>query len=273
MITIPEQYLLTTGLDAHGERLSKGELYSLYKRLPAELSINDEHDLSRPSVAVARNFKFVPLGALDWAISAEVTVEDENILRARGGFSFSWLAASYTVYPDRQSDLEILFNPRVFDAEFCIGLTAKSDETINIVSRELKQKGLAPDAILIIQFVTAAAVSGFLGKPASDLYDRLMQSLKDGAEKHKNDKQQNVKLQFLIPENLNPLNAVILLEVPSEHIEHLRVGSLSFQDAVEIAKSVPYAKDVKKIVISTTGSPPIWQLQSYQKATGLIIRI
>jgi hypothetical protein len=273
MITIPEQHLLSTKLDAHGERLSKEELYSLYKGLPAELSINDEHDLSRPPVAVARNFQFVSLDEHDWAISAEVSVEDENTLKNRGGFSFSWLAASYTAYPDRQADIEILFNPRIFDAEFCIGFASKSDDTTNIVARELKQKGLDPDAILIIQFATTAAVSGFLGKPASDLYDRLMRWLKDGIEQHKNDKQQNVKLHLLVPGHLNPLKATILLEIPSEHIENMRVGSLSYQDAVEIAKAVPYAKDVKKIVISTSGSPPVWQLQSYQKSTGLIVKI
>ena len=267
------QPIVSTALDAHGERLSKEELRSLFDALPWELVVNDNHDMSLPSTAVARNLEFVALDSGEWAIVADITVDDEELLAKRGGFSMAWLAAAYTVFPNRDPDIQVLFNPRVFKTAFALSLATTSDENVNIVACELKQKGLIATAILVVQFLGGAALAGFIGKVGSDVYDKLLLRLRNAANGLHEPQDTEVVIHFLVPRHLNPYDADILVELPAKQLEHLRVGALSFQDAVESASLVPYTEQAKKIVIKAVGDPPKWQLASYEKASGLQIRI
>ena len=267
------QPIVSTALDAHGERVSKDELRGLFDSLPSELVVNDNHDMSLPSAAIARNLEFVPLESGEWAIVADVTVDDEDLLAKRGGFSMAWLAAAYTVSPKRNPDIQVLFNPRVFKTALALSLASASDENVNVVARELKQKGLIATAILIVQFLGGAALAGFIGKVGSDVYDKLLLKLRNAANELHEPQDTEVLIHFLVPRYLNPYDADILVELPAKQLEHLRVGALSFQDAVESASLVPYTEHAKKIVIKALGNPPTWQLASYEKASGLQIRI
>jgi hypothetical protein len=273
MPVLLRQPLASTSLDAHGERLTRDELLTLFEALPEELVINDKHDLTLPSAAVARNLQFVELHAGEWAIVGDVTVHDAELLKQRGGFSMAWLAATYTTMPDRDPDIQVIFNPRLFDKDIALALVQLSDDQVNIVCRELKQKGLDPDPILIIQFVALAAVSGFLGKPASDAYDKLLRRLSRAKEDVRSPATRPPILQFVVPRHLNPYRADIIVEMLPEHIEHLRLGALSFQDAVDIASLVPFTEEAKKIVIRAVGDPPKWRLSRYEKASGLLVTI
>lgn len=267
------QPLASTSLDAHGERLTRDELLELFKALPAEMVINDQHDLTLPSAAIARNLQFVEIQAGEWAIVGDVTVHDAELLKQRGGFSMAWLAATYTTKPDRNPDIQVIFNPRLFDKDIALALVRLSDEQVNIVGRELKQKGLDPEAILIIQFVALAAVSGFIGKPASDVYDKLLRRLARAKEDLRTAANTPPIVQFVVPRHLNPYRADIIVELLPEHMENLRVGALSFQDAVDAASLVPFAEEAKKIVVKAVGDPPAWRLSRYEKASGLLVRI
>lgn len=60
------QYLISTSIDSHGEQLSREELFQLFQSLPEELVINDEHDLSKPPIAVAKNLQFVEIEPDKW---------------------------------------------------------------------------------------------------------------------------------------------------------------------------------------------------------------
>lgn len=273
MPVLLRQPIVSTSLDAHSERVSLEELRRLFESLPEELVVNDSHDLSLPSAAVARNLQLVQLDSGEWAIVADITVNDEELLAKRGGFSMAWLAASYTVAPGQEPDIQVLFNPRVFKTELAVSLAAGSDQSINIVGRELKQKGLIASAILVVQFLGSAALAGFIGKFGSDVYDKLLLQLARSAEYLFESENTEVLIHFLVPRRLNPYDADILVEVPERQLEHLRVGSLSFEDAVQTASLVPRADQAKKIVIKAVGDPPRWQLSSYEKSSGLQIRI
>lgn len=267
------QPIVSTALDAHGERVSKEELRGLFDALPPELIVNDNHDMSLPSTAVAKNLDFCLLETGEWAIVADITVNDEELLAKRGGFSMAWLAAEYTTFPNREPDIQVLFNPRVFKTAFALSLASTSDERVNVVARELKQKGLVATAILLVQFLGGAALAGFIGKVGSDVYDKLLLQLKGAANELHKPEDTEVVIHFLVPRHLNPYDADILVELPAKQLEHLRVGSLSFQDAVESATLVPRTYQAKKIVIKAVGDPPKWQLASYEKSSGLQIRI
>ena len=144
---------------------------------------------------------------------------------------------------------------------------------MNVVGRELKQKGLDPAAILIIQFIATTALSGFIGKVGSDLYDKLLIRLRSAKEDLRDSTGPPPLLQFIVPRHLNPYQADILVELMSEQLEALRVGSLSFQDAIDAAGLVPHAEQAKKIVVKAVGEPPTWQLTRYEKSSGLQVRI
>lgn len=267
------QPVASTALDAHGERLSLEELRSLFNALPAELVINDEHDLTLPSVATAKNFQFIQLESSEWAIVADIDVHDEALFAKRGGFSIAWLAATYTTNPDREPDIEILFNPRLFREDLAIALAGLSDDDVNIVGRELKQRGLDPTAILIVKFVATSALSGFIGKVGSDLYDKMLSRLCGTKNDLRDSNAQPPLLQFIVPRHLNPYQADIFVELIPEQLEALRVGSLSFEDAIETAKLVPHTEQARKIVVKAVGDPPTWQLTRYEKSSGLQVKI
>lgn len=267
------QLVASTALDAHGERLSSEDLRSLFEALPAELVINDEHDLTLPSTAIARNLQFVRLESGEWAIVADIDVHDEELFAKRGGFSMAWLAATYTINPDREADLQILFNPRLFREDIAVALAAMSDDEVNVVGRELKQKGLDPNAVLIIQFMATAALSGLVGKVVSDLYDKLLIRLRSAKDDLRDSAAPPPLVQFFVPRHLNPYQADILVELMPEQLDALRVGSLSFQDAIHAARLVPHAYQAKKIVVKAVGEPPTWQLTRYEKSSGLLVRI
>jgi hypothetical protein len=267
------QPIISTALDAHGERISLDELRGLYEALPSELVVNDNHDLSLPSTAVARNLELAQLDSGEWAILADVSVNDEATLKKRGGFSMAWLAAAYTVDPSRGPDIQVLFNPRLFRTELAVSLASTTDASTNVVARELKQKGLEATAILVVQFLAQAVLAGFVGKLGSNVYDKLLARLRRSSDDLIELGSAKVLVHFLVPRHLTPFDADLIVELPAEQIEHLRVGSLSFQDAIDAAQLVPHAELAKKIVVRAVGDPPRWQLSSYEKSSGLQIRI
>lgn len=272
MIEIKNQILASTNLDSHGEKLTRDQLYSLYESQPVELVINHEHDFGRPPVAIARNLSFQELSPGEFAIVADIEVHDEDTFRASGGFSMAWLADGYSLYPDVSPELELYFNPRVFqlDDAFELMAASTSDTVINI--RELKQKCLVTTAILIVKFITAAALAGFFGKVGSDAYDKLIEKLLSQA-RHKEQSGEALVLHLIVPAELNPLQAEVILEVPAIYSEHVRLGSLSFESAVAIAKRLPYADGIQKVVIKAVGNPPHWALSHYVKSNGMPVRI
>ena len=267
------QPIASTALDAHGERVSLPELKGLFEALPSELVVNDSHDMSLPSAAVARNMQLAQLESGEWAIIADVEVHDEELLSKRGGFSMAWLAGTYTRDPDREPDIQVLFNPRLFDARLGHAIAALTDDHLNVVARELKQKGLIETAILVVKFAGGAALAGFIGKVGSNVYDKLLSRLQTSQEDLRQKQNAEVVVHFLVPRHLNPFDADILIELSASQLEHLRVGALSFQDAIDAASLVPHAENAKKIVVKAAGDPPRWQLAQYEKASGMRIRI
>jgi len=273
MPVLRRQVLISTELDLHGERLSRHELWGLFSSLPKTIVLCDQHDLASESPGKAENLDVAQLDSGEWAIVADVTIDDAATLTRRGGFSMSWMTDAYTLHPDRAADVLILFNPRLFHREFGISFTGLSNERTNIVARELKQKGFELEtAVLVVKFLTAAYLAGFVGKAGADHYDKLckkLSSLRSGLI----NQAQPAAVQFLVPRHLNALDADVMVEVPEALVDNLRSGSLSFEDAMRIAERVPYATTAKKIVVRTTGNPPHWQLSHYEKESGVMVRI
>lgn len=269
---LKRQILATTSVDAHGEKLSKDELVELCSYFSPKMVINNEHDLSLPPIAVATNLSIVAFGDSEWAMVGDVVVNDEATFNIKGGFSMSWLADIYTTKPNEPADIEIYFNPRYFSENEALSLIQPSNDLVTINARQLKQKALEPVLILIIKFVSASALAGFFGKAGADAYDGLKKKI-SSLVSNKEKEGQSVALQLHIPNNINPLKAELILEVPGDLIEYARAGALDFESAVICAKRLPYSSSLQKVVITSYKKPPVWQVKYYIKGDGSVVKI
>lgn len=269
---LKRQVLATTHVDAHGEKLTKDELVQLCDHFSPEMTLNNEHDLSLPPIATAFNLTIEQTEDGEWRIIGDVIINDESAFKNKGGFSMSWLADIYTTKPNVPADIEIYFNPRHFSENDALLLIKSSDSSVTINARQLKQKALEPVLILIIKFVSASALVGFFGKAGSDAYDGLKKKLASIIS-NKEKEGKSVSLQIHIPNNINPLNAELILEVPGNLIEYARAGALDFESAVTCAKRLPYSTTLKKVVITSYKKPPKWQVKYYIKGDGSVVKI
>ena len=272
MVSIKQQVLATTELDAHGEKLTKEQLHDLFLSLPSEMVINHQHDFSRTPVALAKNLCFGQVPSGEYAITADVEIHDSEAYAECGGFSMAWLADELTLHPNAAPALKIYFNPRIFsEAEAVDLLTASTADTV-FNARQLKQKSLDAVAILILQFVAASSVAGFFGKAGSDAYDKLKEKLISLMSRRR-EKGESLVLHLIVPPNINPLQTEIVLELPAIYTEHVKLGSLSFESALAIASRVPYVNSTRKVVLKVHGDPPTWILSHYIKSDGMPVRI
>jgi len=269
---LKRQILATTSVDMHGEKLSKDELVEMCNHFSPKMVINNEHDLSLPPMAIATNLSIVEADDGEWAMVGDVVVNDLETFKNKGGFSMSWLGDIYTTKRNVPADIEIYFNPRCFPENEVLLLIQASDDLVTINARQLKQKALEPVLILIIKFVSASALAGFFGKAGADAYDSLKKKISTLiSSKEKEGK--SVSLQIHIPNNINPLEAEIILEIPDNLIEYARAGSLDFESAIACVKKLPYSTSLQKVVITSYKKPPVWQVKYYIKGDGSIINI
>lgn len=272
MVSIKAQVLATTELDSHGEKLTKDQLHGLFLSQPSEMVIYHQHDFGRPPVALANNLSFVQLPSGEYAITADVVVHDEDAFAQCGGFSMAWLADEYSIRPESEPALKIYFNPRIFFVDEAIELISASTNDDIFNARELKQKALDSAAILILKFIAASAIAGFFGKSGADAYDKLRAKIAALAS-HRRERGETVVLHMIVPPELNSLQAEVVLEIPADLTEHVRLGSLSYESAMAVASKVPYANSARKIVVRTHGNPPQWTLSHYVRSDGMPVRI
>ena len=272
MVRIKAQVLATTGLDAHGDKLTKDQLHGLFLSQPSEMVIYHQHDFGKPPVALANNLSFVQLPSGEYAITADIFVHDEEAFAKCGGFSMAWLADEYSIRPEAEPALKIYFNPRIFSVDEAIELISVSTGDDLFSARELRQKSLDATAILIFNFLALSAIAGFFGEAGSDVHDKLKEKIAALASQRR-ERGETIVLHMIVPPELNPLQTEVVLEIPAELTEHVRLGSLSFESAIMVASKVPYAGSARKIVVRTHGDPPRWTLSHYIKSDGMPVRI
>lgn len=233
MKVIKEQIIAGTRLDAHGEKIAKETLQELFDQIPEEMVLHQQHDFSRPPIAKAYNKRFVEVPGGEFVIKVDVEVWDEERMKEMGGFSIAYSAERLTLNDSRKGDVEILFNPLVFNREDMVSLIKTSNTSVQIDAVEVKQKALEALVILTLTFTSLAFLNGFLGKFGADAYDALKGKLRELAERRKAKKESRLVFQLMFPVKLAEGTVHVLIEVFPEDLDVIRQRDLSIESALE----------------------------------------
>lgn len=195
MKTIKNQIVVTSGVDLHGDSIPLEILKEFHEQMPEPWLLNNNHDVSKPPIAIGYNKKFSEIEDGKWAIMMDVDILDEEEFKKMGGFSISYLRNLVTMDPSKPGDVEILFNPMVVTKSEIDELVSLSTEKLQIDARELIQKAFEIPFVLILKFSTLAFFTAFFGKMGSDTWDLLRDKIKSLAQKKK--KKRNFNTSYL----------------------------------------------------------------------------
>lgn len=254
------QIIASTHLDRTGDQISKDDLECFFNQIPAELKLNEEHDLSKPVVAKGYNKKFVSQPDGNYAITMDIEVFDEEIFKNMGGISISFTTGRITINKDKKGDIEVLFNNAIFDKEDIKYLVNLSNKEVQIDGLELVQKYLEPIGILIIAFVGIPFFKGFFGKAGSDLYDSMKKKIREISKKQKKEKKTEIYIHCKI--NLNIDNKIIELIIPfkSDQLDIVDKHGINLDHIIEDIKNNAELYKTQRITAKIVDKPPYWEI-------------
>lgn len=268
MYTIHGQIITTTNTDLHGERLTKEELYHLFEQMADPYIMNQEHDTAKPPICKGYNKKFYQLADGEWAISMDIDVFDEEQFKRYKGFSITFSNGRYTVNQDNKPDIEIRFNPRIFDRDDILKMAELSTEAVQIDVVELKQKGWEVPAIIFLSFATGAIASGFFSKFGGDIYDVVKKQIIQVAGRLKKDK--NVEpifnITFYSEYQNNPLKVIISAKL--EDFPLLEEKNNLVQSLLNYITKVIGALHIHTIALEVCDNDPKWKIIYYIDMNG-----
>lgn len=270
MRTIPRQTLASTKLDKHGEKLTKEQLHSLYEQMPTVSTMNHEHDLSRPPVAVAHNKQFIEIGNGEFAIVADIDVTDEQAFARAGGFSVAYSVKTVLGGAKDHGDIRIRYNRRYFDEDFVLEAVSLSDHQVQIDAVEIKQKAAASEvAILTLTFISLAAASGFFGQIGADAYRMLKEWIKELARRRREAGEDSAILHFVFPAFVHGRDVEVVVLIAAENIEIVSHPAASEKEVTAFLESTLSNKRAKQIVVQPSGADPFWSIVRIIESEGL----
>lgn len=172
---IEGQVVAGTGVDVHGERLSREELERLVAAWDDHVPTGVNHDLSLAPVCRTFHPRIVLRRNGEWVMVVDVEVFDEDSFAKFGGFSISFSRTRVRIGPD-PAVAEIAANPRHFDLDALVReLAPIGDRTGTVDLVELVQKGSALETavISISVFVGLQTFSGFFNAAGAALFEVL----------------------------------------------------------------------------------------------------
>lgn len=275
MKTIKGQIIAGTGIDAHGDNITKRELRVLFDQIPEELIVNQHHNLSKPPVGRMYNKQFVETSDGEFVIKVDVDVFNEGSLKEMKGFSISYTDPEnrLTLNRSRKGDIEILFNPLVFNREDMIYLIKTSNESIQIDAIELKQKALEHIAILILKFAAVSFVTGFLGKAGVDAYKALKAKIIELAEKRKAKKESRIILQLVFTGKIAGRSVYVIIELLPEDLNIVKQYKLSIESALQYTVTTIGHNEIQRVALRVQRKEPYWTLVYFVDMEGNVVRL
>lgn len=273
MKIIKGQIVASTSIDAHGDKLTKEQLFFLFMQIPQEFILNQQHDLSKPPIGRIYNKRFVEISDREFAIKVDVDVFDEELFEEMRSFSISYTGERLTLNPSSRADIEILFNPLIFSREDMLSLIKISDETIQIDAIELKQKALEPITVLILKFVLISAAIGFFGKLGSDVYDVLKAKLRQLANRRKVKRKPEIILQLLFTIKLVERSVDVIIELLMEDLDIIKQRDLSIESALEYVTTATGHTEIQRVALRVQRSEPYWSLVYFVDLKGTVMNL
>lgn len=227
MKTLKRQILDSTHVDLQGEQTPREQLEQLFEQMRDPWILTPDHNQAKPPVARAYNKEFSQLDDGEWAIRADIEVFDEVAFAKYGGFSIAYLRRRLTTNPQRQPEVEVIYNPDVFTDDEIGDILDLSTKDLQIDGRELVQKALEIPLILIVKFAVAAYFAAFFGAVGTDTWKYLRQKIKALAQRKRQQSQKALTCQFIFPMQYQGRDIEVLAEVPVDSFPLLETCKVS----------------------------------------------
>lgn len=273
MKTLKEQILASTTLDADNERIPKEILFSFYETMPSEQVMRQEHDMSKKPVAKIYNKQFRKLENGEYAIIGDVDIFDEEAYEKYKGYSISYTTERYSVFPDKQPEIEVLFNPKYFDHTTVKEIIYVSTDKLSIDVRILKHKGLETAAIIILKFIGFAYAAGFFGKAGADFYDKIKKKLKKVSDQRKAENKDETKLHFQYKYKFKSDEYDVLIELTVDQLILSEEYNISLDSAHTFIKKAVGSSEILSVTIGMTNVEPYWEILHFQDKDGKYINL
>jgi hypothetical protein len=173
--TIIGQVIVGTGIDRHGERLSREELTRLFESWPEDLPAGVNHDLAQPPVCRSFNKRLEEQANGELALKVDVEVLDEARFAEFGGFSISFSRQRVRIgFGDPACEVSV--NPRQFDFEGLVTAVRRSigsDMCVDVVERIEKADVLVTAIVSIAVFVGLQTFSGFFNAIGAHVFELI----------------------------------------------------------------------------------------------------
>ena len=258
MTTIRSQVIASTGLDSHGDEIPRDALEEMFQEIPDPWLMFDNHDQSKPPIARAYNKQFLQLDDGNWAICADVEILDESKLDSYGGFSISFSRSTYTVNPDREPEITIGYNPRLFSKDEIIELCHASTDDFQIDAKDVNQKAaIDHPIILFLMFASAAIFTSFFNKLGADLYVLLKQKIADFSKKSEKEHGKELSCHMTFTFDRSGQSTEVLVSVKAADLDYLEDNGLGAQFIISHINEVIGDARARKVVMKASRDGPL----------------
>jgi len=255
--TIRRQVITSTGLDSHGDSIPRDALEQMFEKIPDPWLMMDSHDSSKPPVARGYNKQFVQLDNGNWAICADVDILDESKFASYGGFSISFTRETCTVNPERDAEITLAYNPRLFDRDEVVDVIYSSTDDLQINVKDIHQKGIEQPVILFLFFAAGAFFSGFFREIGKDGYAKLKSKISELATKTREKHERDLECHLTFTFERRGGRTEVLVSVSADDIEYLEQNGFDAEYVISQINSSVGDVDVRKVVLKASRAGPL----------------
>ena len=257
MKTLKRQIVASTHVDLHGDQIPREQLERLFEQMRDPWILTSEHNQAKPPIARSYNKEFSQLDDGEWAIRVDIDVFDEVAFANYGGFSIAYFRRRRTINPQRQPEVEVIYNPDVFTDDEIGDIIALSTKDLQIDGRELVQKELGIPLILIVKFAVVAYFAAFFGAMGTETWKYLRHRIKVLAERKRQQSQKALTCHFIFPMQYQGCIIEVLAEVPVDSFPLLETGKVSTIIDLDVYTK---GKRVQKVAIRFDAEAKRWAL-------------
>ncbi len=255
------QVFAGTGVDRHGDAITEEELQLLFDQISDPYVMYSEHNPGNRPFSKSFNKRLERLDTGELAIVCDVEIYDEAEMQKYGGYSVSFTRRTYTTNENREPELHIKYNPRLFDTDGIYRLVELSEDRKQLNASELYQKALDIPLIVFIAFVSGAVVGGFFNAMGEDLYGAVKKYLTSAGKKIREEHGEDLTCQFTFVATQLPKQPQVLVSVSSALVDRLVTLNINEEMILgELAKHSDLS-DVARASIVLVDDVPSWRVE------------
>lgn len=260
MTIIKDQPIASTHEDLHGERRTCDELRSLYDSMPQESVMYNQHSPASEPVARCFNRRFVSLDDGEYAILVDLEVYNTDLFRQMGGFSISYTTTHYSVSPDCEPNLDVLYNPLEFPTNVFSQLACKTTDGFQIDVVKWHQKAVTGAAIVVLKFIGTASAAWFIKKLLDGALNLFKERLASLTQVRLETSGHSTSFQLMIPVIIDGQTVEVLAEISMADFDRLGIQELTLPDAQALVTERIRGRNVQKAVLKVAADGPRWVL-------------